>query len=179
MADAMREVDEQASLASKHSQTASQELRQAAEGKQDAIHKATQEQAETLKAIQAMLEVIDQDDESLGAQQRTDKLAETISKLRKDLAEIAQNTAGKNTEELSTEDQAQLRGQAEKQRAASQEVRALLEDLQERSQRTKAKDRSLSEALQSALNEGQRGGAEKKMQEAADRSDKNQNRSRR
>ena len=174
IADAMREVDEQASLASKHSQTASQELRQAAEGKQDAIHKATQEQAKTLKAIQAMLEVIDQDDESLGAQQRTDKLAETISKLRKDLAEIARNTAGKNTEELSTEDQAQLRGQAEKQRAASQEVRALLEDLQERSQRTKEKDRSLSEALQSALNEGQRGGAEKKMQEAADRSDKNQ-----
>ena len=40
IADAMREVDEQASLASKHSQTASQELRQAAEGKQDAIHNA-------------------------------------------------------------------------------------------------------------------------------------------
>jgi len=172
--EAMTEVDQQASIASKHSQNASQELRQGSEGNKEAIHKATQEQNEALQAIQAMLNVIDQDDESVGAQQRTDKLAETISKLRKDLGEIANKTAGKNTEELSTEEQTQLHGQAEKQRTAAQEARALIEDLQERAQRTKKNDKGLSEALQSAIKEAQKGDAEKNMEEAADRSDKNQ-----
>ena len=174
VAEAMKEVDQQASVAATHSQNASQELRRATEGNQEAIHKAAQEQSQALQAIQAMLNVIDQDDESVGAQQRTDKLAETISKLRKDLAEIANKTAGRNTEELSTEDQAQLHGQAEKQRNTAQEVRALIEDLQERAQRTKKNDKPLSEALRSAIQEAQQGDAEKKMEEAADRSDKNQ-----
>ncbi|MCE9619723.1 MAG: hypothetical protein K8R92_07415 [Planctomycetes bacterium] len=174
IAEALREVDQQGAAASTHSQNASQQLRQGADGKAEAIKEAKDEQNQALKAIQSMLEILDRDDDAAGAQRRTDRLAESISKLRKEMQQTAQRTAGRTAEELSAEDQSQLRGEAQKQRAAAQEARALIEDLQDRAERTQKKDQIQAQSLRGAAAEGERGDAAKHMEEAADRSERNQ-----
>ncbi len=171
---ALRDVGQQASSAAAHSQNASQQLQQGANGKSEALVAAKKEQAESLKAIQAMLDILDQDDDAAGAQRRTDKVAQSIAQQRKDLKEIAKKTAGRLSEELSTEEKNQLQEQAQKQRATAQEARALVEDLQDRADRNKKKDPLQAAALRNAAKEGERGDAAKKMEEAADRSEKNQ-----
>ena len=171
---ALRDVGQQASSAAAHSQNASQQLQQGANGKSEALEAAKKEQAESLKAIQAMLDILDQDDDAAGAQRRTDKVAQAIAQQRKDLKEIAKKTAGRLSEELSTEEKNQLQEQAQKQRATAQEARALVEDLQDRADRNKKKDPLQAAALRNAAKEGERGDAAKKMEEAADRSEKNQ-----
>ena len=171
---ALRDVGQQASSASAHSQNASQQLQQAANGNAEALKAAKNEQTESLKAIQAMLDILDQDDDAAGAQRRTDKVAQAIAQHRKELKEIAKKTAGRLSDELSTEEKNQLQEQAQKQRATAQEARALVEDLQDRADRNKKKDPLQAAALRSAANEGERGDAAKKMEEAADRSEKNQ-----
>ena len=174
IAQALRDVEQQASSAASHSQNASQQLQQAANGKAEAFDAAKNEQAESLKAIQAMLDILDQDDDAAGAQRRTDKVAQAIAQHRKELKEIAKKTSGRLSEELSTEEKNQLQEQAQKQRATAQEARALVEDLQDRADRNKKKDPLQAAALRSAAKEGERGDAAKKMEEAADRSEKNQ-----
>ena len=174
IAQALRDVGQQASNAAAHSQNASQQLQQGANGKAEALETAKNEQAESLKSIQAMLDILDQDDDAAGAQRRTDKVAQAIAQNRKELKEIAKKTAGRLSEELSTEEKNQLQEQAQKQRATAQEARALVEDLQDRADRNKKKDPLQAAALRSAAKEGERGDAAKKMEEAADRSEKNQ-----
>jgi hypothetical protein len=174
ISQALRDVGQQASSAASHSQNASQQLQQGATGKVEALGAAKKEQAESLKAIQAMLDILDQDDDAAGAQRRTEKVAQEIARQRKDLKEIAKKTAGRLSEELSTEEKNQLQEQAQKQRATAQEARALVEDLQDRADRNKKKDPLQAAALRNAAKEGERGDAAKKMEEAADRSEKNQ-----
>ncbi len=174
IAEALNEVDQQATRASSHSQNASQQLQKTTTGDSGALQKARKEQSETLQAIQAMLDILDRDDDAAGAQRRTEKLGETISKLRKDLQQVAPTTAGRTVDEMSPTEKSKLRDQAQKQREAAQEARALIEDLHDRAKRNKEKDPAQSQSLRAAAQEGDKADVEKQMEEAADRSEMNQ-----
>ena len=172
--EALQEVDERATSASTHSQGASQELQLVASKNKKDYGDAKKEQEETLQAIQSILDVLDRDDDAAGAQRRTDKLAQEISKLRKELQETASKTAGRTAEELSTGEKEQLQKRAQAQRAAAQEAGALVEDLLDRAQRNQKKDPVQAQSLRTAAEEGERGDAAKQLEESADRSEKNQ-----
>ncbi len=174
LAQTLREADAQAAEAAQHSRQATQHLKRSAEGDAAAPKQASAQQKESLQAIQSMLETLDRDDDAANAQRRVGKLAETIEQLRKDLQRTAQKTAGRPAEELSADDQSQLRAQAQKQRAAAQEARAMVEDLLDRAERVRKKDQPQAQTLRSAAAEGERGDAAKHMEEAADRSERNQ-----
>lgn len=172
--EALQEVEQQATNASTHSQSASQQLQQGLSGDKNKSQDARKEQQQTLQAIQAMLDILDRDDDAAGAQRRTDKLAQEISKLRKELQATARKTAGRTVEELSTEDKKQLQERAQTQRTAAQEAKALVEDLHDRAQRNQKTDPVQAQSLRAAAEEGERGDATKRLEESADRSEKNQ-----
>ena len=174
IAQALRDVEQQATRAATHSQNASQQLQQASQGNNEALETAKKEQDESLQAIQAMLDILDQDNDAAGAQRRADKVSQAIDQHRKELQEIAKKTAGRILEDLSIDEKKQLSDQAQKQKDTAQEAQALVEDLQERAERSKKKDPIQAEALENAANEGKKGDAAKKMEEAAERSEKNQ-----
>jgi len=172
--EALQEVDQRATNASTHSQGASRELQLIASKNKKDCGDAKKEQEETLQAIQSILDVLDRDDDAAGAQRRTDKLAQEISKLRKELQETASKTAGRTAEELSTGEKEQLQKRAQAQRTAAQEAGALVEDLLDRAQRNQKKDPVQAQSLRAAAEEGERGDAAKQLEESADRSEKNQ-----
>lgn len=172
--EALQGVEQQASVAATHSQSASQQLQQGATGNEKAVQEAKKEQAQSLQAIHAMLDILDRDNDAAGAQHRTDKLAQEISRLRKELQKTASKTTGRPAEDLSAQEKEQLQEQAQKQRVAAQEARALVEDLFDRAQQNNKKDPIQAQSLRAAAEEGERGDAAKRLEESADRSEKNQ-----
>jgi hypothetical protein len=119
-------------------------------------------------------DLLDRDDETLAAQKSTQKLADEIERLRKDLRRASQGTTGRRMEDLSPNERQALEEQASRQRAASEQARELLESMRSTAKASRQQDRVQSAMLEQAAAEGERGQVSERMEEAAERTDRNQ-----
>ena len=149
-------------------------LRKAAEGSRDAMQPARDAQKAAENALREMVDLLDRDDDAAAAQRRADRLAEGIAKLRDDLRKAAQPSAGKSAEDLTPQERQAMQEQAGRQRTAADEAAAMIDDLRARADRLENRDRSQAKSLRQAAEEGERGQASRRMDEAADRTDRNQ-----
>ena len=149
-------------------------LQRAASGDQQAAAKARTHQQQAQQSLRDMVDLLDRDDDAAGAQRRADRLAESITKLRNDLREASRSSAGKSSDELTATEKQAMQEQASRQRTAADEARAMLDDLRARAEKNQSKDRAQARSLQQAAEEGEKGQVSRRMDEAADRTDRNQ-----
>ena len=149
-------------------------LRKAAEGSREAMQSAREAQKAAENALREMVDLLDRDDDAAASQRRADRLAEGIAKLREDLRKAAQPSAGKAAEDLTPQERQAMQEQAGRQRTAADEAAAMIDDLRARADRLESKDRAQAKSLRQAAEEGERGQASRRMDEAADRTDRNQ-----
>ena len=131
-------------------------------------------QAAVARRLQDAKDLLDRDDETLAAQRSAQKLAEEIERLRRDLRQASRGTIGRRTEDLSPSERQALQEQASRQRAASEQARELLESMKSTAQASRQQDRVQSAMLEQAAAEGERGQVSERMEEAAERTDRNQ-----
>jgi len=164
-------LGDQAELQSTRAQD---QLRKASAGDAASAQQARTSQAQAEQLLREMVDLLDRDNDTAGAQRRADRLAENIAKLRSELKEASRSTAGKSIEELTASEQHALQEQATQQRAAADEVRAMLDDLHARAEKVQSKDRAQARSLRQAADEGDKGQAPRHMDEASERTERNQ-----
>lgn len=131
-------------------------------------------QQETAERLAEAIDLLDRDDDAAAMQRRAERLAEAIQDLRESLQQASRGTAGKPQEELGSEERQALQEQANRQRAAADEAAAMLEDLRDRANQSKESDPAQARSLQQAAEEGEKGQAARRLDEAAERTDRNQ-----
>lgn len=174
LTDTLREAGRLGVQAEAHSTSAQEALQRAASGDATGMEQAQGRQRQSIESLQAMMELLDRDDDAAAAQRRADRLAESISRLRKDLQTAGASSAGKAPEDMSTTERQAMQEQSARQRAAADEARAMLDDLRARADRVQGKDRAQARTLQQAAEQGEKGQASRHLDEAADRTDRNQ-----
>lgn len=172
LAETLQEAERLGVEAGSNATGAHDALRRA--GEPEFMEQAKQLQHNTEQALHEIVEILDRDDDTAGAQKRADRLAETIAKLRSELQDAAKESSGKAPDELSTQEEQSLRGQAAKQRSAADEVRALLDELHSRADKAQETDKQKARSLRQAAEQGEKGQVARRMDEAADRTEKNQ-----
>lgn len=131
-------------------------------------------QAAVAQRLQDARDLLDRDDETLAAQKAAQKLAEEIDRLRKDLRQASQGTTGRRMEDLSPNERQALQEQSSRQRAVSEQARELLESMKSSATASRQQDRVQSAMLEQAAAEGERGQVSERIDEAAERTDRNQ-----
>jgi hypothetical protein len=131
-------------------------------------------QQETAERLAEAIDLLDRDDDAAAMQRRAERLAEAIQDLRESLQQASRGTAGKPQEELGSEARQALQEQANRQRATADEAAAMLEDLRDRANQSKESDPAQARSLQQAAEEGEKGQAARRLDEAAERTDRNQ-----
>ncbi len=174
LSDTLQEATELGSQAEAQARQAGDALQRADKGQAGAREQAKMAQRQAGEALQRMVELLDRDDDAAGAQRRADRLAETIDGLRKDLKKASRSGMGKDPEDLSQQERQAMQEQAARQRAAAEEAAAMIEELRGRAERAQVRDRSQAAALRQAADEGERGQASRRLDEAAERTDRNQ-----
>ena len=174
LAEALREAREAAAQAAGESDQATGALRQMAGGDGAAASRATQAQKGAQDELRRMGEALERDDQTVGAQRRAERIASQIERLRGDLQEASRGTEGRMPEALTTDQRQALQTQAERQRALGEEIRSMLEDLRAAAAAARDGDRAQSRSLQQAAEEGERSQSARRMDEAGERTDRNQ-----
>jgi hypothetical protein len=172
LAEALREAREAAAQAAGESDRATGALRQVARGDASAAPQAIQAQQGTRDELRRMGEALERDDQTMGAQRRAERIASQVERLRRDLQEASRGTEGRMPEELTSDQRQTLQTQAERQRALGEEIRSMLDDL--RAAAARDGDRTESRSLQQAAEEGERSQSARRMDEAGERTDRNQ-----
>lgn len=131
-------------------------------------------QEEAAQRLADAVDLLDRDDDAAAMQRRAERLAETIQGLRASLQQAARGTAGKPQEELAPEQRQALQEQANRQRAAADEAAAMIEDLRDRAEKARGQDPAQARSLRQAAEEGAQGQASRRLDEAAERTDRNQ-----
>ena len=131
-------------------------------------------QQEVAERLAEAIDLLDRDDDAAAMQRRAERLAEAIQDLRESLQQASRGTAGKPQEELGSEARQALQEQANRQRATADEAAAMLEDLRDRANQSKESDPAQARSLQQAAEEGEKGQAARRLDEAAERTDRNQ-----
>lgn len=174
LTETLREAARLGGEAEREAGRAQDALRRVAAGAPEAMQPAREAQKATETALREMVDLLDRDDDAAASQRRADRLAEGIAKLREDLRQAARPAAGKSPEELTPQERQAMQEQAARQRTVADEAAAMIEDLRARAERIEGKDRAQAKSLRQAAEEGERGQASRRMDEAADRTDRNQ-----
>ena len=174
LADALRDVAALGEQAEQRARAAQDALQRSSQGDATGREAAKASQSESRDLLQAMVDRLDQDDDSAGAQRRADRLVQTIKGLREELRKASQSSMGKTPEDMTTAERKSMQEQSARQRAAAEEAAAMIDDLRARAERLQGKDRSQASSLQQAAEEGERGQASRRLDEAAERTDRNQ-----
>lgn len=149
-------------------------LERAMKGDAGADTAAREGQQATAERLAEAIDLLDRDDEAASAQRQVDRLAEQVRKLREDLRETARRTAGRAIDELSSQDAQALQEQASRQQAAADEALAMIDDLRARADRAAARDPAQARSMRQAADEGEKGQAGRRLDEAAERTARNQ-----
>lgn len=131
-------------------------------------------QEDAAQRLSDAVDLLDRDDDAAAMQRRVERLAETIQGLRASLQQASRGTAGKPQEELAPEQRQALQEQANRQRTAADEAAAMIEDLRDRADKARKQDPAQARSLQEAAEEGEQGQAARQLDEAAERTDRNQ-----
>ena len=174
LTESLQEASDAGRQADDRSVAAVDALRRSMKGDQDAATQASEAQAGVRDELRRMGEALDRDDRSAGAQRRAERIARQIDRLREDLREVARGTEGRIPEELDDARKRSLQEQAGRQRMVADEVRAMLDELHQGAEKARSGDRTQSKSLQQAAEEGERGQAARRMDEAGDRTERNQ-----
>lgn len=174
LAEALREAQEAGNEAAGRSDQATTALRQVARGDAAATTQASQAQQGAQDELRRMGEALERDDQTVGAQRRAERIAAQIEGLRRDLQQASRGTEGRMPEDLTADQRQALQTQAERQRALGEEIRSMLEDLRAAATAAREGDRAQSRSLQQAAEEGERSQSARRMDEAGDRTDRNQ-----
>ena len=174
LADTLQEAGRALSEARDRAEDA-QELARDARNADAATERAIRaSQQEAAQRLAEAIDVLDRDDDAAAMQRRADRLAETIQGLRTSLQQASSGTAGKPQEELETQERQALQEQANRQRAAADEAAAMIEELRDRAMQARSNDPAQSRSLQQAADEGEKGQTARRLDEAAERTDRNQ-----
>lgn len=174
LADALREAGQSVSQARSRAEEAQEIARKAGKNDTSSDQEIQTRQKEVVEELAEAIDLLDRDDDAAAMQRRAERLAESIRELRKALRDAAQGTAGKPQEELGVQERQALQEQANRQRAAADEAAAMVEDLRERATQAQASDPAQSQSLQQAAEDGEKGQAARRLDEAAERTDRNQ-----
>lgn len=174
LSETLSEGRQAVSQAIEHSRQAQEEARQAQSGDPAAQARLRQAQSQVTERLTQAIDALDRDDDAASMQRRADRLGETIDRLRRSLQQVAKSSTGKTGDELGSEERRALQEQANQQRAAAGEAAAMIEALRDRADRVRSKDASQSRSLQQAAEEGEKGQAARRLDEAAERTDRNQ-----
>jgi len=174
LAETLTEGHQSVSQAIEDSRQAQEQARLAQAGDAGALERVRASQDQVAQRLSEAIDALDRDDDAASMQRRAERLGETIDRLRKSLQQVAKSAAGKTGDELGSDERRALQEQANQQRAAAGEAAAMIEALHDRAERVRAKDASQSRSLQQAAEEGEKGQAARRLDEAAERTDRNQ-----
>lgn len=174
ISDSMRETTEAIRQAQTSGERAQDAAHKAQAGDAQSEARTRSEQESVIENLEKAISILDQDDDSAAMQRRAERLFEAIESLRKALQDASRGSAGKSANELSSAERQALQEQASRQRMVADETSAMLEDLRDRAQRAQERDPAQGRSMQQAAEEGERGQAARRMDEAAERTDRNQ-----
>ena len=172
LAEALAEASRAGTEAAAQAEQAREALARPERERNETAARDAQERA--AEQLAQAIDALDRDDDSAAMQRRADRLAESIAQLRKDLQQAAKASAGRTAEELDSETRQKLQDQANRQRAAAEETSAMIDELRARAERTRQSDPAQSRSMQQAAQEGEQGQASRRIDEAAERTERNQ-----
>jgi len=171
MKDARALLDE----ARESSAKAQQSLRDAAEAKQagksakeqSSRADAQNQQADAQKALEQAADALDRGQDAWATKREVERLLEDQKDLREATEKTAAETRGKETNELSQKERAEIDQNAQKQDDLAQRAEDAIRKMQEKAEQIRENNPSAAGALNEAAAKGQRQELQKKMEQAA------------
>jgi hypothetical protein len=129
--------------------------------------------AEVRRELEALVSLLDSDEDAWTAMRRLDRLAEALRALREETLEVGQRTLGQRPDQLSEEDLAALASIAQRQREIGAEAAEAIQQAAEQSERLQASDRARSEVMRQAAEIGRQAQVEEALRDGAQQAEQN------
>ena len=152
--------------AQKQSETARNDLQEAAQMQVDGAEKkdstnskqktedANHAQAEVRSELDDLAALLDKDKDSWMAARKLEKVAEAISQSEKERTKAGAKTLGRSRQDLSADESANLDRAAESAKTAAQAAREIIEELKQRAEKVQKEDPTRAENLRQAAERG-------------------------
>lgn len=177
-ADAARAASksgEEHAKASDESKSASgSERAEAAKNAEDAAKAATEAQQQVREDLTNLAEMLDQGQDTWASKRAIERLIEEQKRLKERTAQAGAKAGGRSQEQLSPQEQGELRALANEQSATAEKVREAIEKMQERQEQMKRSDPAAAQGMQQAAQRARQEGVQDRMQQAAEQIQQNQ-----
>jgi hypothetical protein len=182
--DVLKQASESLARAGEHSAKGSQNLGEAARqqsqesAKEKAgepeLNKAAEEQKAVRDELSNLIDMLDQGEDSFASKRSLERLLDQQKELRERTGQTGRQTAGKTSDQLSPEQQAELDKIAQEQKALADQLRDQVRKMQERQSKVREKDAAAAEAMSQAAAQATRDQTPERMDEASKQAQKNQ-----
>jgi len=123
---------------------------------------------EVRREIQSLVELLDRDEDTWSLRREAERLSEELGRLAREVAEVAPSTVGRSPEDLAEGPREALGDLARRQRELADAAEALLDQMEERSERLAESDLAQAEALRQAAELARQEGLERSMEQASE-----------
>lgn len=123
---------------------------------------------EVRREIQSLVELLDRDEDTWSLRREAERLSEDLARLAREVAEVAPSTVGRSPEDLPAGPREALGELARRQQELADAAEALLDQMEERSERLAGSDLAQAEALRQAAELARQEGLERSMEQASE-----------
>jgi len=123
---------------------------------------------EVRRELQSLVELLDRDEDTWSLRREAERLSEDLARLAREVAEVAPSTVGRSPEDLPAGPREALGELARRQQELADAAEALLDQMEERSERLAGSDLAQAEALRQAAELARQEGLERSMEQATE-----------
>lgn len=125
-------------------------------------------QREVREELADLIALLDRDEDAWVVTRRLERLQEALEQAQRDTARLANQTVGRDREELSESELSELERIAARQRDAADEAGAVLDDMERRAEALDRLDPDRAGVMRQAARSGQQGSLERHLEEGAE-----------